>query len=67
MIQAVHKGVEIELELHQRTQGFWRCDYTLITHPERIRTTHRGEKDFPSMDLATESALGDARLAIDRG
>ena len=34
MIQAVHKGIEIEMELHQLTEGYWKCDYTLIKHPK---------------------------------
>jgi hypothetical protein len=66
MIQAIHKGVEIEMELHQRTLGFWKCDYTLITHPEGVRTFHHGDQEFPSMDLATECALREARDVIDR-
>jgi len=46
MIQAIYKGVEIEMELHQQAHFYWKCDYTLITHPERTRTVHRGEKEF---------------------
>jgi hypothetical protein len=38
MIQEFHKGVEIELEIHQLVQGLWKCDYTLIMHPERTKT-----------------------------
>jgi hypothetical protein len=30
VIQAIHKGIEIEMELHQLAHGFWKCDYTLI-------------------------------------
>jgi hypothetical protein len=67
MIQAMHKGVEIELESHQLPHGLWTCDYTLITHPERTRTFHRGDAEFPTKDLADERALHDAREAIDRG
>jgi hypothetical protein len=66
MIQSIHKGVEIELESHQEPHGMWKCDYTLITHPERTRTIHRGEKEFPTKDLADENALQEARDAIDR-
>jgi hypothetical protein len=66
MIQAIHKGVEIELENHQMARDLWRCDYTLITHPERTRTFHRGDKEFATMDLASENALQEARDAIDR-
>lgn len=66
MIQEFHKGVEIELELHQLEHDMWKCDYTLITHPERTRTIHRGDRDFPTMDLAKEFALQEARKEIDR-
>jgi hypothetical protein len=66
MIQAIHKGVEIEMEVHQYTHGFWRCDYTLIKHPDLTRELHRGEKEFASMELAEENALREARAAIDR-
>jgi hypothetical protein len=66
MIQAIHKGVEIELVSHQLPRGLWRCDYTLTTHPERIRTIHRGVVEFATKDLADENALKEAREAIDR-
>jgi hypothetical protein len=66
MIQEFHKGVEIELEIHQLVQGFWKCDYTLIMHPERTKTIHHGDGEFPTMDLAKEYALQEARDAIDR-
>jgi hypothetical protein len=66
MIQAVYKGVEIELELHQQPHFCWKCDYTLITHPERTQTIHRGDQEFPTMDLAKEHALQAACDAIDR-
>ena len=46
MIQAVHKGIEIEMELHQLPHGNWKCDYTLIKHPGRIQTLHHGDKEF---------------------
>jgi hypothetical protein len=65
MIQAIHQGVEIELEAHQFQHG-WKCDYTLIRHPQRTRTFHRGEDEFPTEDLAVESALQKARGEIDR-
>jgi hypothetical protein len=65
MIQAVHKGVEIEMELHQLPHGFWKCDYTLIKHPGRTQTLHHGDKEFPTMDLARDYALQEARDAID--
>ncbi len=66
MIQAIHKGVEIELESHQQLHGLWKCDYVLITHPDRSRTAHPGEAEFPTKDLADEHALQEARDAIDR-
>ena len=66
MIQAIHKGVEIEMEVHQLTHGYWKCDYALIKHPGGIRTRHPGDKEFPTEDLATEHALQEARDAIDR-
>src|ERR1700733_11020335 len=66
MIQAIHKGGEIELESHEQPHGLWKCDYTLITHPNRTRTTHPGNAAFPTKDLADEHALQDAREAIDR-
>jgi hypothetical protein len=66
MIQAIHKGVEIELVSHQLPHGLWTCDYTLTTHPERTRTNHRGVVEFPTKDLADEHALQEARDAIDR-
>ena len=66
MIQAIYKGVEIEMELHQQAHFYWKCDYTLITHPERTRTVHRGEKEFATMDLAKENALKEACEEIDR-
>jgi hypothetical protein len=67
MIQSIYKGIEIEMEMHQqREQGYWRCDYTLIKHPERTVTIHHGDQEFPSMDLARAHALHDARVAIDQ-
>ena len=66
MIQATHKGIEIEMELHQLTHGYWKCDYTLIKHPQRTITIDHGPKEFPAMELAQESALQEACAAIDR-
>jgi hypothetical protein len=66
MIQAIYKGVEIEMELHQFEHG-WKCDYTLIKHPERTQTIHHADKEFPTMELAEEYALKEAHDAIDRG
>ena len=52
MIQAVYKGIEIEMEMHQQAHDYWKCDYTLIKHPERTETLHHGDKGFPTMELA---------------
>ena len=65
MIQAIYKGLEIEMEPHQFQHG-WKCDYTLIKHPEGTKTIHRGDEEFPTEDLAVESALQKAHDAIDR-
>jgi hypothetical protein len=66
MIQSSYKGIEIEMEMHQQAHGFWKCDYTLIKHPERTATIHHGDQEFPSMELAREYALQRARVAIDQ-
>jgi len=66
MVQASYKGIEIEMELHELEHGGWRCDYTLIKPPERTETIHHGDEGFPTMELARENALHDARAAIDR-
>ena len=29
MIQAIYKGIEIEMEMHQQPHDYWKCDYTL--------------------------------------
>jgi hypothetical protein len=65
MIQAVYKGIEIEMELHQQPQEHWKCDYTLIKHPGRTQTLHHADKEFSTMDLARDYALQEARDAID--
>jgi len=68
MIQAVYKGVEIEMDSHQEPHGLWKCDYTLIMHPDGNRTqmTHSGKEQFPTKDLADEHALKEAHDTIDR-
>jgi hypothetical protein len=66
VIQAIHKDIEIEMELQQEAHEEWRCDYTLITHPERTTIFHRGDQKFPTMDEAREYALQEARAAIDK-
>ena len=67
MIQAAYKGIEIEMEMHQQAHEQWKCDYTLIKHPERTETLHHGDNEFPTMDLAKDYALQEAHEAIDRG
>jgi hypothetical protein len=66
VIQAIHKGIEIEVELHQQAHGYWKCDYTLIKHPQRTITIQHVSKEFPTMSLAREHALGEARAAIEK-
>jgi hypothetical protein len=69
MMQAVYKGVEIEMESRQEPRGMWKCDYTLITHPSgaRSRTTlYLGKAEFSTKDLADEHVLQEAHAAIDR-
>jgi hypothetical protein len=53
------------MEMHQLTHGYWKCDFTLIKHPEETKTLHHGDQEFPTMDLAKEFALQEARYAID--
>jgi hypothetical protein len=65
-IQAIHKGIEIEMEVHQFPHGNWKCDYTLIKHPAGTQTIHHGDEEYATEDLAKEHALQDARDAIDR-
>ncbi|HUD22959.1 MAG TPA: hypothetical protein VMQ60_08970 [Acidobacteriaceae bacterium] len=67
MIQAIYKGVEIEMELQQQAQQYWKCDYSLIQHPGRTVTIVHGTEKFATMDLAEEHALQQARAAIDKG
>jgi len=65
MIQAIYKGIEIEMEMRQQAHEEWKCDYTLIKHPEGTKTLNHGDKKFPTMDLAREYALREARVEID--
>lgn len=67
MIQAIYKGIEIEMEMHQQAHEEWKCDYTVIKHPEGTKTLHHGDKKFPTMELAREYSFQEARDAIDRG
>ena len=65
MIQAIYKGIEIEMEMHQQTEGYWKCDYMLITRPDRHVTLVKGVVQFPTLKMAKEYALEDARAVID--
>jgi hypothetical protein len=65
MIQEFHKNVEIELEIYQLVQGLWKCDCAVMMHPEKTKTIHQGDGEFPAIDLAKEYALQEARGAID--
>jgi hypothetical protein len=66
MIQATYKGIEIEMEMHQQMHGGWKCDYTLIKHPERSITINHGTREFATLDLARQSAFEEACAAIDQ-
>ncbi len=66
MIQAIYKGIEIEMDMHQQAHGYWKCDYTLIKHPERTLTLHHGDQEFPTMEEARAHALHEAHAAIDQ-
>ena len=67
MIQSIYKGIEIELEMHQQWDDYWKCDTLLITHPERTVTRVKGRIKFPTLVRAKEFALEEARAAIDNG
>jgi hypothetical protein len=66
MIQAIYKGIEIEMEMHQQAHDEWKCDYTLIKHPDGTKTLHHEDRKFAALELAREYALKEARDAIDR-
>lgn len=65
MIQSIYKGIEIELEMQQQTEGYWKCDYMLVTRPGRKMTVVKGVVQFPTLKMAKEYALEDARAVID--
>ena len=65
MIQSIYKGIEIELEMHQQTEGYWKCDYMLITRPDRTVTRVKGVIQLPTLKMAKEYALEDAHAVID--
>ena len=66
MIQAIYKNIEIEMEMQQQAREQWKCDYTLIKHPERTMTIHHGTESFPTLEAARVHALKDAQDAIDQ-
>jgi hypothetical protein len=66
VIQAIYKGIEIEMEMHQQAHEQWKCDYTLIKHPERTMTIQHGTDAFPTLEIARAHALKDAQDAIDQ-
>jgi len=66
VIQAIYKGIEIEMEMHQQLHEQWRCDFTLIKHPERTMTIHHGTETFPTLEIAREHTLKEAQDAIDQ-
>jgi hypothetical protein len=66
VIHAIYKNIEIEMEMHQQAHDRWKCDYTLIKHPDRTMTIHHGTESFPTLEIAREHALKDAQDAIDQ-
>jgi len=65
MIQSIYKGIEIELEMHQQSEGYWKCDTLLITHPDRKVTLLKGCAQLPTLKMAKEYAIEEARAVID--
>jgi len=65
VIQSIYKGIEIELEMHQQTEGYWKCDTMLITRPDHRVRLIKGQVQFPTLRMAKEYALDDARAVID--
>jgi hypothetical protein len=65
VIQAIYKDIEIELEMHQQSEGYWKCDTLLITRPGHRVTLIKGQVQFPTLRMAKEYALEDARAVID--
>jgi hypothetical protein len=65
VIQSIYKGIEIELEMHQQTEGYWKCDTMLITRPGRRVTLIKGIVQLPTLRMAKEYALDEARAVID--
>jgi aspartate-semialdehyde dehydrogenase len=65
VIQAIYKDIEIEMEMHQQSEGYWKCDTMLITRPDHRVTVIKGQVQFPTLRMAKEYALEEARAAID--
>jgi hypothetical protein len=65
VIQSIYKGIEIELEMHQQTEGYWKCDTMLITRPDRRVTLIKGRVQLPTLKMAKEYAIEEARAVID--
>jgi hypothetical protein len=65
VIQSIYKGIEIELEMHQQTEGYWKCDTMLITRPGRKVTLLKGRMQLPTLKMAKEYAIEEARAVID--
>jgi hypothetical protein len=65
VIQSIYKGVEIELEMQQQSEGYWKCDTMLITRPGREMTRIKGRVQLPTLKMAKEYALEEARAVID--
>jgi hypothetical protein len=65
VIQDIYKGIEIELEMRQQTEGYWKCDTMLITRPDRRVTLVKGGVQLPTLKMAREYAIEEARVVID--
>lgn len=65
MIQAIYKDVEIEMEMHQQSEGYWKCDTMLITRPDHRVTLIKGQVQLHTLKMAKEYALEEARAVID--
>jgi len=52
--------------MQQQAREQWKCDYTLIKHPDRTMTIHHGTEAFSTLEIARLHALRDAQQAIDQ-
>jgi len=66
--KAVHKGIDIELNVRPLQNGKWSGDYTLVEHKgsETVTTPYSRSLEFETVKAARESALEAARQKIDR-